>query len=469
MLRRSGGNRQITQWGGRRHLTLGKKNSEPQQIFWDGATHRTMTKPLPQRWHKLTRPWNLALAFALALATCSPAAGELLGNMDMQLGGVCVFPDARVTAGNIEVPTVAPTAREMNEWIDKMCCGNPALHAPGGAQVVWSGYHCKCMCRAMKVRFIDANAGGTACTMRLPSPMWLAHKAAPSHHPAHVAQALMMWTLAAERHKILFGGQLLATASFLFHDTTHPLSGALNTALLDITQRLAPLPPRVEWAPKPSEVGGAVCANYMMYNPQTESYASVPVLARWRQEALAYLSLPSLPDGTRNRVIYLRRIEGVALRTAVNLDKAVALFATRGVRLEPLSISSKQTPREQVQLVRSARLIISPHGSHLNQLMFAEPGVRLIEVGVIVWSLVFQHLVQRSVNGTAAVSSGHRPVKRSLLLAARKRCVSFNRTSINAPAVKEPRSGTQCPAYQLVNADFILNIERLWDAFVFVD
>lgn len=112
---------------------------------------------------------------------------------------------------------------------------------------------------------------------------------------------------------------------------------------------------------------------------------------------LRRLYLAAEPRNSRRalRHIYIDR-RGSLARGLSNEDEIVDVLVERGfacVRLERLAMS------EQARLFQDAEIVIAPHGAGLANMVFAAPGLRVIELipdGVMNWC--YRHL---------AAASGH--------------------------------------------------------------
>ncbi len=100
--------------------------------------------------------------------------------------------------------------------------------------------------------------------------------------------------------------------------------------------------------------------------------------------------------GPRHRRLYIDR-RGAPARALSNEGEIVDLLAARGflpVRLETLTMG------EQARLFQEAEIVVAPHGAGLANMVFAPPGLRIVELlpdGAINWC--YRHL---------AAASGHR-------------------------------------------------------------
>ena len=92
--------------------------------------------------------------------------------------------------------------------------------------------------------------------------------------------------------------------------------------------------------------------------------------------------LPRIPDSPHARRIYISR-RGTALRPFSNEDELENELRTNGfeiLRFEDMPFS------EQLAAVRSARVIVAPHGSGLANLVVAHEGTRVVEVMPTAWT-----------------------------------------------------------------------------------
>lgn len=90
-------------------------------------------------------------------------------------------------------------------------------------------------------------------------------------------------------------------------------------------------------------------------------------------DAFAAVYGPSAPAGER---LYLTR-RGARLRAPANEAPLEEALAARGFDI--LTASDTNHP-EQIARFRAARLIVSPHGAGLTNLVFARPGARVVEI-----------------------------------------------------------------------------------------
>lgn len=112
------------------------------------------------------------------------------------------------------------------------------------------------------------------------------------------------------------------------------------------------------------------------------------VVARWRhilaekdfgKDSIAELSEPCSPR--KLRVAIWKRTEGSALRLLTNMESIEQLVGEfTDVPLQVLSTSSDTSPEDQIAVFRSFDVLITPHGSHLANMVFSPHNTTIIEV-----------------------------------------------------------------------------------------
>lgn len=132
----------------------------------------------------------------------------------------------------------------------------------------------------------------------------------------------------------------------------------------------------------------------------------------WVRQALSALRKPS---ESRPRKVYIRR-GAVRWRQAVNEEDIVAALQKNGfscISLEGMSLD------EQASIFASAEVIVAPHGAALANLVFAQEGVRVIEImprgyDQMAWfyplccylSADYRYMVAETLSGTGDAASG---------------------------------------------------------------
>jgi hypothetical protein len=158
------------------------------------------------------------------------------------------------------------------------------------------------------------------------------------------------------------------------------------------------------------------------------------VVAEWRDWTRVQKVIPNTIKAMQETVVedilcprQLRfalwnRTEGTSLRLLTNVNDIRRVVSD--ISDHPLSIltaSSKTSPEEQVSLFRSFDVLITPHGSHLANMIFAKPRTAFIEVSAVFFDEA------PSTNGAAfaakwILSLGH-PTTNAQLTAKMKYCM----------------------------------------------
>lgn len=87
--------------------------------------------------------------------------------------------------------------------------------------------------------------------------------------------------------------------------------------------------------------------------------------------------LPAGPPGDTPRRIYVTRGQAPRTRRLEREDEVMALLERRGfVRVEPAAL----TPQEQIDLFAAAEVVVAPHGAALTNLLFVQPGAKVLEM-----------------------------------------------------------------------------------------
>ncbi len=113
------------------------------------------------------------------------------------------------------------------------------------------------------------------------------------------------------------------------------------------------------------------------------------------------------------RIQVFQRQGGSSLRTFVNLDDVVQLL--QNYTSLPVSVvtTDLSTPVEdQARLFRSVDLLVTPHGSHLVNLIFSEPqSTAVVEVVAAMYDRVFEIEAKAMNISSYLTSTGHMPVQ----------------------------------------------------------
>lgn len=122
-----------------------------------------------------------------------------------------------------------------------------------------------------------------------------------------------------------------------------------------------------------------VCGKSIYVTFQHKFHGVANTLARDYMGAMADLYMrhyeTAAPPAGPGRRLYLSR-EGAAIRRVTNEPAIVAMLSRHGFEIvEPGAIPFSR----QIELFRSADIIVSPHGAALANLMFCRPGTRVFE------------------------------------------------------------------------------------------
>lgn len=219
-----------------------------------------------------------------------------------------------------------------------------------------------------------------------------------------------------------------------------------------------------------------ICADTVFQEPFTISRyfgSNAPhVVSKWQKfvDAKMNMETPSSPqiEDSRNqlkettkacidnlRVALWRRTEGSALRLLKNEDEIQSLvseFTKQPISM--ISANSETSPEEQAKAFRSFDILITPHGSHLANMMFSTKESVFIEVSAVFYDGA------PMMNGRAFAkqwihSLGHVPYKNTNLEDKMGLCTE--RSSGNEP-------NSSCPKnlrYQFIQSDLIVNLTIL--------
>lgn len=116
--------------------------------------------------------------------------------------------------------------------------------------------------------------------------------------------------------------------------------------------------------------------NDYFINPDT--YVRPHYIANWVCKYLrsTFMSPAQLIQKLKDKLIYISR-ENAAYRRVVNEDEVIQFLSAYGFQkyhLETMTIS------EQVELFSRAKVVIAPHGAGLANLVFCNPGTKVVEI-----------------------------------------------------------------------------------------
>ena len=170
------------------------------------------------------------------------------------------------------------------------------------------------------------------------------------------------------------------------------LDGILIPAGLSISQLemlgLVGLPRRGPLLPIADTDGLFVSTLVLPWNAVSGSHVNPATVAFWRNFALEYLGAYSKSQRSRQTIYIDRRAS--PLRPLLNEDEIITTLASQGV--EPVRLETRPLV-EQARLFQAAATILAPHGAGLANLVFAQPGTRVIELmpsGAVNWC--YRHL-----------------------------------------------------------------------------
>lgn len=133
------------------------------------------------------------------------------------------------------------------------------------------------------------------------------------------------------------------------------------------------------------------------------------------------------------RIAIFQRNEGSALRSFQNIDEVKTLAKEYTSREIPIiTVNSTTPPDRQVALFQSFDILITPHGSHLSNMIFNKRQSVFIEVACVYFDGVFAR------NGKSFAKSwinsyGHKPYNNAALVQNMNKCVSKDLNICNKP------------------------------------
>ena len=182
--------------------------------------------------------------------------------------------------------------------------------------------------------------------------------------------------------------------------------------------------------------------------------------AHWRDIARQQLG-EHLPEAgprcaarTGLRIRVFERTSGQARRTFTNLEEVVAaaqMFTTLPVSM--MSTNETQTVIEQIAQFNSFDILITPHGSHIANILFSPLGVVIIEVVPMIRDPAFQrNSISMGFSGYI-VSTGHRVAPTCAAAPKQVQCTPANTTH-------DVRC-THAISQALTNCDTVVDIPKL--------
>lgn len=114
----------------------------------------------------------------------------------------------------------------------------------------------------------------------------------------------------------------------------------------------------------------------------------------------------------RNLNIYVFQRSSGSPRAFRNLDNVVKLLESyTNVPIVVVTVNASSSVDEQARLFRSFDLLVTPHGSHIANIIFsARDTTAIIEVLPVVRDLAFQHTANDAEFASYVVSTGHLPI-----------------------------------------------------------
>jgi hypothetical protein len=121
-----------------------------------------------------------------------------------------------------------------------------------------------------------------------------------------------------------------------------------------------------------STVAASVCRVEELYWPRDVNSYAMPAAGFQAARRMALTQLPIMPAGPRRR-IHIRRTGTRRLTNAAAVEAALARHGFTTYEMLALP------PRAQMALFHEADFVISPHGADLANMLFCEPGTKVIE------------------------------------------------------------------------------------------
>ncbi len=111
-------------------------------------------------------------------------------------------------------------------------------------------------------------------------------------------------------------------------------------------------------------------------HPRTPTYHVPSFITSFLQEAFGYVDLSEVEELGEFPYLYITRGDAPK-RKVVNEAEVVAALQEQG--FVPFALS-KYSLKEAIYLFKNARTVVAPHGAGLTNLLFCQPGTRVIEV-----------------------------------------------------------------------------------------
>lgn len=187
------------------------------------------------------------------------------------------------------------------------------------------------------------------------------------------------------------------------------------------------------------------------YNSDVDTIAPNSVARRCNARKLRIHIYQRRPGDGKNGDRAFQNLEEV-LKVAQNYTKErVLVLTTHGGMI----------PKEQAQVFRDFDILITPHGSHLMNMIFEFPNTGIIEVGPVNHDLVFLKGARQLGIQSYRISTGHDPV----MDRSDGDTVNFTQTlATHCTYDSEDGLGWVCPrpiSFQYVVLDMVVNLNKL--------
>ena len=141
--------------------------------------------------------------------------------------------------------------------------------------------------------------------------------------------------------------------------------------------------------PNQLTIGRGLCFNETYFAGSNEYYESRSQANEIRRRLHAYFGIQELACPPR-RILVVRRENET--RDYWNLNTVRRVVEQFGYPVDYFHFNSNLTAREQALKISQYGLIISPHGSQLSNLIFAQPRIAVIELTPLQWGVEFYRL-----------------------------------------------------------------------------
>lgn len=155
------------------------------------------------------------------------------------------------------------------------------------------------------------------------------------------------------------------------------------------------------WYPKQSDAQ-ALWQEALLSDKNVHSQIKVPSNDTLRERC----------DAKRLRIHIFQRTEGKGLRSFLNLNETLELVHeyTSNASVSIITLNSSTTIVEQIKTFRGFDVLVTPHGSHLANIIFRDPGsTAIVEVTPVVRDASFLDNARRANFSSYIVSTGHEP------------------------------------------------------------